>query len=583
MPGKISFHFDDGYKTFYTEAFPIFKEMGAVGCLAVTAAPVSMTFEEILEMQSAGWEVMSHSKSHIRMKEKIDTDIAEEEIADSKRILEEKGLVIKQFVTPYSECHRAFETVIQKHYDAAFTVYKNSAEESIEDLVISRPTNAYRLNRAVMCGKTAEDLKKYVDYVSQNDAWLILYDHDIGAGNNVTSQILKDVLAYCKEKGVEILTSSEALEKEKCKTKIIREGFDGIRCFVHTRSAVGDNRILMTSQLMQVAGSDCFECLQANYSSDGGRSWSGFFPNECFSERYHDGVRTVCSDMTPLYHKKTGKFIVTGHTVDYYADSIYPVDTVRRARDVSYSVFDEEKMKFTEVKFLKKPHPRFADCGSGCSQCYELENGDLLVPVAFSEPLLGGKEISRVSVMRCSFDGEELLFKDMGRALVVSDEERGIGEASVMFCCGRYYLTVRGNNYGYISVGEDGINFTDPKKWRWENGETVPTYNTQSHFFTLGDRLYLVYTRRDGKNDHVFRNRAPLYCAEVDKDSLTLICGSEFAVVPERGARLGNFGVCRMNENTAIVTASEWMQPQGCEKYGSNNAVWLSEIKNQDL
>ncbi len=580
MAGKISFHFDDGYKSFYRDVFPIFRAAGVVGCLAISENPVSMTFDEALFMQEAGWEIISHSKNHIRMREPLDADTAEQEIVESKRILEEKGFKIRQFVTPYSTCYRSMEPLLEANYDAAFTVYKNSAKDRIEDLVISRPVNAYRLNRAVMSGKTLDELKEYVDFVSANDAWLILYDHDIGAGNNITAQALAALVGYCKEKGVDILTSSDALDSERCKTKVIQEGFDGVRCFVHTRSAVYENKILMTSQLMQVVGSDCFECIQANYSADGGRSWSGFVKSDCFAERYHDGMRTVCSDMTPLYHKKTGKFIVTGHTVDYDADSIYPVDAVRRARDVSYAVFDESTGKFNEAKYVKKPHPRFADYGSGCSQCLELENGDILIPIAFREPILGGKEASRVSVMRCSFDGEVLECKEMGRDLMVTDEPRGIGEASIIFSRGRYYLTIRGDTYGYVSESEDGLNFTDPKKWCWENGEIVPTYNTQSHWLTLGDKLYLVYTRRDGKNDHVFRHRAPLYCAEVNRESLTLIRDSEFAVVPERGARLGNFGVCQIDEDTALVTASEWMQPAGCEKYGSNNAVWLSEVKN---
>ena len=35
-----------------------------------------------------------------------------------------------------------------------------------------------------------------------------------------------------------------------------------------------------------------------------------------------------------------------------------------------------------------------------------------------------------------------------------------------------------------------------------------------------GGKLWLVYTRRAGNNDHVFRHRAPLFVAEFDTDKL---------------------------------------------------------------
>jgi hypothetical protein len=99
---------------------------------------------------------------------------------------------------------------------------------------------------------------------------------------------------------------------------------------------------------------------------------------------------------------------------------------------------------------------------------------------------------------------------------------------------------------------------------------------------SINGKLYLVYTRKNGTNDHVFRHRAPLYAAEVDTNMLRVRRDTEFVVVPERGARLGNFGVCSLNENTAFVTASEWMQPIGCEKYGSNNALWFTTVHMEE-
>ena len=91
--------------------------------------------------------------------------------------------------------------------------------------------------------------------------------------------------------------------------------------------------------------------------------------------------------------------------------------------------------------------------------------------------------------------------------------------------------------------------------------------------------MYLVYTRRGANNDHVFRHRAPLFAAKVD--NMRLIKDSENIIVPEKGARLGNFGVSSYKEDGAVVMAAEWMQPLGCEKYGSDNNIYLAIISNE--
>ena len=77
--------------------------------------------------------------------------------------------------------------------------------------------------------------------------------------------------------------------------------------------------------------------------------------------------------------------------------------------------------------------------------------------------------------------------------------------------------------------------------WRWDDGSILPTYNTQ-HYATHSDGLFLVYTRIADNNGHVFQHRAPLFVlrwigADVYHKE------TERILVPERGARLGNFQV----------------------------------------
>lgn len=50
-------------------------------------------------------------------------------------------------------------------------------------------------------------------------------------------------------------------------------------------------------------------------------------------------------------------------------------------------------------------------------------------------------------------------------------------------------------------------------------------------------------------------------------------------LVPERGARLGNFGVVEVSPTETWVTAAEWMQPRGVAEHGSDNSVFVAKLK----
>ena len=216
----------------------------------------------------------------------------------------------------------------------------------------------------------------------------------------------------------------------------------------------------------------------------------------------------------------------------------------------------------------------FQDAGAGCTQRYDLPDGTILLPIYFRPP---GKN-SRVTVLRCSFDGIKLHYLEHGNVLVIDDETRGLHEPSLTHFQGTYYLTIRNDTQGFVTQSTDGLNFHPIKPWTFDDGAALGNYNTQQHWVTHSDAMYLVYTRRGANNDHVFRHRAPLFMAQVDPNRLCVLRETEQILVPERGARLGNFGVTDISPNETWVTVSEWMQPEGVEKYGSDGSVYVARI-----
>jgi len=226
---------------------------------------------------------------------------------------------------------------------------------------------------------------------------------------------------------------------------------------------------------------------------------------------------------------------------------------------------------------------KFYNAGAGCVQRLDLPNGDILLPIYFMGE---GEKFEKVTVLRCKFDGAKLTYVEHGNELVLNTD-RGFAEPSLTRFRGRFYLTLRHDKAGYASTSDDGLHYTEPKKWTWDDGSDLGNYNTQQHWVTHDDALFLVYTRRGADNDHVFRHRAPLFIGQVDTEKLCVLRATERVLVPQRGARLGNFGVTEVSANETWVTVAEWMQTTPpnpydftkCMKYGSDNAVFAARIQ----
>lgn len=351
----------------------------------------------------------------------------------------------------------------------------------------------------------------------------------------------------------------------------IRSGYDGKKCLVHARCCyVKDDFMIATAQYLDVTGCDLFDGIKMSQSFDGGKTWSAFVDQKGLEPIIEDDIITVGCDGTPMLHKKSQKVIVLGHTAQYSKDGKLAEN---RVRSTFYSVFNCEKNEFSKIKFIKMPE-NITDSGNGCGQSIELKNGDLLIPFYYKKE---NSNKTSVAVMRCSFDGETVTFKEMGNTLDLAIA-RGIGEPSIVFHKDTYYLTLRNDECGLVAKSKDGLHFTDMQLWKWEDGSILQNYNTQQHWMVLEDELYLVYTRRGADNDRVFRHRAPLFAAKVN-DEMRLIKETEMALIPERGARLGNFGVTEYKDGKSVVMAAEWMQPIGCEKNGSDNTIWVSIVE----
>ncbi len=360
--------------------------------------------------------------------------------------------------------------------------------------------------------------------------------------------------------------------------------FDGRRCWCHPRAGIvptagegGLPRVVMTMNTLNLEGSDVFKGMYGLQTDDLGKTWTEPSELDTLAPRYetlNGQERPVAvSDFWPTWHAASKTLLGTGHTVVYT-----PQWKVARPRPrhTSYAIYNVDQSRWSDWRKLAMPdEEKFHDSGAGCTQRYDLADGTILLPLYFVPP---GKS-SRVAVARCEFDGETLRYREHGNELAIDDQTRGLHEPSLARFGGRYFLTIRNDKSSFITSSADGLHFKPLLPWKFDDGAELGNYNTQTHWVTHSHALFLVYTRRGANNDHVFRHRAPLFMAQVDTERLRVIRRTERILVPQRGARLGNFGVTDISQDETWVTVSEWMQPKGVEKHGSDGSVFVARIR----
>lgn len=386
--------------------------------------------------------------------------------------------------------------------------------------------------------------------------------------------------------------TAEASVPFDLKLGAIRSGYDGRTCMTQARVGIvpraGQPPILVaTMSPLILTGSDVYMAVHDMRSDDFGATWTG--PTKRASlDRRPDGtldgkpVELGGGDLWPKWHPASGKLLAIGHTFRYTDDKA-PVKDAKR--ETCYTVYDPAARDWSPWKVLMTPAgDQSLEAGAGCIQWLNLPDGSILLPVT-GGARTGDRPYTHAKVLRLAFDGETLTFLEAGNELR-QDSKRGLAEPSITRFRDRFYLTIRHDDAGYVCASDDGLHFDDPRPWLWDDGTDLGSYNTQAHWVTHDDGLFLVYTRRGANNDHVFRHRAPLFIAEVDPATLRVKRATERVAVPERGARLGNFGIAEVSEHETWIVTCEWMQTWKQASvvipvdnpYGANNSTFAARV-----
>ena len=129
LPAKpVILTFDDGWRNQYVYAFPLLKKYGFTGTFFVFTNAMKnknfMSWDELREMDAAGMTIAGHSKTHPYLTKIFDPNTLTEEIADSKKILEEQiGKPVVAFAYPFGSLNAA---VVEETLRAGYRIGRTS-------------------------------------------------------------------------------------------------------------------------------------------------------------------------------------------------------------------------------------------------------------------------------------------------------------------------------------------------------------------------------------------------------------------------------------------------------------------------
>ncbi len=256
------------------------------------------------------------------------------------------------------------------------------------------------------------------------------------------------------------------------------------------------------------------------------------------------------------YHKASGKWLGIGHLLRHKDGKL---SKHRKYLEITWSVYDPETGNFSPWKSFQVDVDGVEKPCVGYGQRIDLDNGDIILP----HSVIMTPEIDKpkywCSSTLLGFDGKELTIKNRGEVFTHNTHDYGFVEPSGTRYKGLNYMTLRGNDgNAHVCTSKDGLHWSDPIPWKWDDGSAMPTRQTMTKFVTHNKALYLVYTRITPDNQDVFRSRAPLFMAQIDPEKLCLLRSTERVIFENRGFPIGNFNVFDYSPDETWIRVAEW-------------------------
>ncbi len=207
----VTIMLDDGEDNAYTAAYPILQEQGLSASLTVISGSINqtgyITSQQLDEMTTSGFEVVSHGVSHEDMTQMTRIQ-AERELTKSKNALSRWNP--KHFAFPYGAYNSDLLALADKYYDSAraYEIGNNSRGVFPFDIKV----------RSVVSTTTLEEVQGWLDQAKTQKEWVVLVFHTIGQGDDnyhTNEQNFKEIINQITLSGVNVKTYGQAFNEFK--------------------------------------------------------------------------------------------------------------------------------------------------------------------------------------------------------------------------------------------------------------------------------------------------------------------------------------------------------------------------------
>lgn len=215
--GLVTITFDDGFASVYAEAKLRMDKYGFPGVAYVitdlVGAPGRMSIQQLKDLQAAGWDIASHTKTHAYLVgDKPDADQIRGELEGSKRWLAVYGFQrgAQHFSSPGGEFNSKILDEIKKHFVSHRTI--------MEEKESYPPADPYMLKaRNIINTTPVAHVQKWVDEAAANKEWLILIFHNVNEPADIETKIapqtFQAIIDYIAAADVDVVTMSDVINQ----------------------------------------------------------------------------------------------------------------------------------------------------------------------------------------------------------------------------------------------------------------------------------------------------------------------------------------------------------------------------------
>ena len=212
--GMVSLNFDDGTPSFYANGLPILTSHGLTGTDYIISGELgnsdSITVAQMLQLQTLGYEIGDHTKTHVDLTTLTQPQIVDE-VTNSKTDLEALGVnPITTFAYPYGTWNNLTDQVVkQSGYLGARTALVQDGGPNFRD------GNPFLLRTmSVESTTTLAQVKAWIDRAIADKTWIILVFHGIDTTTDqysTTPTELNAIADYLKSSNIKTVTNAEGV------------------------------------------------------------------------------------------------------------------------------------------------------------------------------------------------------------------------------------------------------------------------------------------------------------------------------------------------------------------------------------